>query len=162
MSAVTLWALGAALAVSSGQSRGELAEVSVGGIILRVPKDWGLAIEGGTHTWQSPSGDHLMKLDVGTVQTKGMKPKVCVDKILAAMGNPKGWKRFDVAKKPAARRVDVDAAEEGSAEVETTTVIGCDGKTTWSVVYSVEKSKRDTSWLQRVVKTVRYGGGSTK
>ncbi len=59
-------------------------------LTLSVPGSWEHTTQEGTEKFKSPTGEVLFTLDVGAVQTAGMKPQVCLDKIVAAMGGGAG------------------------------------------------------------------------
>jgi hypothetical protein len=131
-----------ALAVSSGGSTEATKKYQVKTLTLQVPESWAHSVNDGTEKFNSPTGA-FFTLDVGAVQTAGMKAQVCVDKIMAAMG-AEGWEKLKVAKNPAARRVNVDnATQDGAAKVRSITYIGCNGKTTWSLIFSGDEGKKD-------------------
>jgi hypothetical protein len=131
-----------ALAVSSGGSAGAMKKYQVKTLTLQAPESWQRSVQDGTEKFNSPTGE-FFTLDVGAVQTAGMKAQVCVDKIMAAMG-AEGWEKLKVAKNPAARRVNVDnATQDGAAKVRSITYIGCNGKTTWSLIFSGNEQKKD-------------------
>jgi hypothetical protein len=155
--------LGTFLAVVlAAGSADALANYQVKNVQLQVPAAWTRSVEDGTHTFTAPSGDGKFVVDVGTVQTAGMKAEVCVDKIVAAIGGS-GWERLKVGGQPAAKRSDTDAAPDGSGTVDSLTYVGCDGKTTWSVVFYLEQGKKErfAPLAQKVgtsVKIQRAGG----
>ncbi|WNG36191.1 hypothetical protein F0U60_22745 [Archangium minus] len=131
------------MVLAAGEPTAELTKYQVKTIALQVPSDWKQSEADGTQRFDAPSGDAYLLLDVGAVQTAGMKPQVCLDKVLAAMGSAQGWKQLKVGKAPAARRVDSDTTPDGAESVETVTYVGCDGKTTWSLVFHMNAKKRD-------------------
>lgn len=136
-----------ALAASGGDSKGGTADAlvkhQVKMLTISVPAAWERTVVEGTEKFKAPSGDAFFTLDVGAVQTKGMKAKVCLDKILAAMGS-EGWEKVSLGLNPAARKVNVDnATEDGSQKVKSISYVGCDGKTTWSIIFSMNEAKKD-------------------
>ena len=141
----------------------ELTKYEVKTLALQVPSEWKQSEADGTQRFDDPSGDAYLLVDVGAVQTAGMKPQVCLDKVLAAMGQDKGWKQLKLGKAPAARRVDTDTTPDGAESVETVTYVGCDGKTTWSLVFhmDVKQKERFEALATKVANSVAYSKPST-
>ncbi|HEX8440831.1 hypothetical protein [Archangium sp.] len=130
------------LVLAAGEPAETLTKYEVKTLALQVPSAWKQSEADGTQRFDDPSGDAYLLLDVGAVQTAGMKPQVCLEKILAAMGN-ENWKQLKLGKAPAARRVDTDTTPDGAESVETVTYVGCDGKTTWSLVFHMNVKQKD-------------------
>lgn len=130
-----------AVVVAAGGSADALASVQFNNVSLQVPAAWSRKLEDGSHKFIAPSGDAYFLVDVGTVQTTGMKADTCVDKIIASIGGA-GWERLKVGGQPAAKRLDTDNSPAGGA-VDTVTYVGCDGRTTWSVVFHLEQGKKE-------------------
>ncbi|MBN1208623.1 MAG: hypothetical protein JXB05_27430 [Myxococcaceae bacterium] len=131
------------LAAGAGGSADALVKHQAKALKLSVPAAWERSNQEGTEKFKAPSGEAFFLLDVGAVQTAGMKPKVCLDKILAAMGG-EGWEKTTLGSNPAAKRVNVDnATEDGTDKVRTVTFIGCNGKTTWSLIFSMNEKKQE-------------------
>ncbi|MBZ4423068.1 hypothetical protein [Myxococcus sp. RHSTA-1-4] len=150
-----------AVVVAAGGSADALASFQVKNVSLQVPAAWSRSTEDGTNKFSAPSGDAYFLVDVGSVQTAGMKADTCVDKIVASIGGA-GWERMKVGGQPAAKRLDSDNSPSGGA-VDTVTYVGCDGKTTWSVVFYLEQGKKErfAPLAQKVgtsVKMQRAGG----
>lgn len=131
-----------ALVLSAGEPAVEFTPFQDNTLVLSVPKDWKSSVVEGSQRFTDPSGDAYLLLDVGKVQTAGMNPKVCLDKIVAAMGS-KGWTLLNLGQNPAARRVDVDTTPDRTGSVETVTYVGCDGKTTWSLVFHMDVKRKE-------------------
>lgn len=155
-----------ALAASGGSSKGGTADALVKhkakALTISVPAAWERTVEEGTEKFKAPSGEAYFKLDVGAVQATGMKAKVCLDKILAAMGGDKGWEKVSLGLNPAARKVDVDnASEDGSQKVKSITYVGCDGKTTWSLLFYMNEAKKDRfePLATKIAQSVSYAKG---
>lgn len=129
-----------AVVVAAGGSADALAAVQVKNVSLQVPAAWARSMEDGSNKFTAPSGDAYFLVDVGSVQTAGMKADTCVNKIVASIGGA-GWERLKVGGQPAAKRMDSDNAPNGGV-VDTLTYVGCDGKTTWSVVFHLEQGKK--------------------
>ncbi|MFP2907906.1 hypothetical protein ACLESD_23225 [Pyxidicoccus sp. 3LFB2] len=130
-----------AVVVAAGGSADALAQFQVKNVSLQVPAAWARSTEDGTNKFTAPSGDAYFLLDVGSVQTAGMKAQTCVDKIVKSIGGA-NWERIKVGGQPAAKRLDSDNAPNGGV-VDTVTYVGCDGKTTWSVVFHLEQGKKE-------------------
>jgi len=147
-----------ALAVSTGGSAQALKNFQAKTLNISVPVSWTHTNEEGTEKFKAPTGEAFFTLDVGAVQTAGMKPQMCLDKILTAMGGAQGWKSLKLGKAPAARRVDADTTPDRSASVETVTYVGCDGKTTWSLVFHMDMKQKDRfeALATEVANTVAY------
>ncbi|MBU8897516.1 hypothetical protein DRW03_21495 [Corallococcus sp. H22C18031201] len=130
------------LMLAAGGSADALSAYPVKSISLKVPAAWTHSMADGSDKFLAPSGDAYFLVDVGAVQTAGMKAQVCVDKIVRSIGGT-GWTRLSVGGQPAATRSDSDTAADGSGAVQTVTYVGCNGKTTWSVVFHLEQGKQD-------------------
>ncbi|WP_426752787.1 hypothetical protein [Myxococcus sp. Y35] len=151
-----------AMVLTAGGSADALAQVQVKNLSIQVPASWNRTEQEGTQKFMAPSGDAYFLVDVGTVQTAGMKAQTCVDKIVASIGG-KGWERLKVGAHPAAKRQETDVAPDGSGAVDSVTYVGCDGKTTWSVIFYLEQAKKErfAPLAQKVgtsVKIQRAGG----
>ena len=121
----------------------EMTRHEVKTLALQLPADWTQSEADGTQRFADPSGDAYVLVDVGAVQTAGMKPQVCVEKIISAMGGGEGWKPLKLGKAPASRRVDSDTTPDGAESVRTVTYVGCDGKTTWSLVFHMDTKEQE-------------------
>lgn len=155
--------LGTILAVvmAAGGSADALAQFQVKNVSLQVPAAWSRSVEDGSNKFTAPSGDAYFLVDVGAVQTAGMKADTCVDKIVKSIGGA-NWERLKVGGQPAAKRLDSDNAPNGGV-VDTVTYVGCDGRTTWSVVFHLEQGKKErfAPLAEKVgtsVKVQRFGG----
>jgi hypothetical protein len=155
-----------ALAAGGGDAKGgtadALAKHQAKTLTISVPAAWERKVEGGTEKFVAPSGGAFFTLDVGAVQTAGMKPKVCLDKILTAMGGDKGWEKVSLGLNPAARKVDVDnATEDGSEKVMSISYVGCNGKTTWSLIFSMNEKEKDRfePLVTKIAQSVSYPKG---
>lgn len=131
------------MAVLAAGEPTELTRHEVKTLTLQLPSDWNQSEADGTQRFEDPSGDAHVLLDVGAVQTAGMKPQVCLEKIISAMGSKDGWKNLKLGKAPAARRVDSDTTPDGAESVRTVTYVGCDGKTTWSLVFHMDTKQQE-------------------
>jgi hypothetical protein len=145
------------LSLSLGTSPEALVAFQSKTLSVQVPAAWKRVTEEGTEKFSDPAGDAFFTLDVGAVQKAGMKPQVCLDKILAAMGNAPGWERLSVGRHPAARKVDVDESSGGLA-VRSVTYVGCNGKTTWSLIFSMVEGKKAElePLLAKIIQSVSY------
>jgi hypothetical protein len=146
------------MVLAAGQPPVELTTYEIKTLALQVPSDWKQSEADGTQRFSDPSGDAYLLLDVDAVRTAKMKSQVCLDKILSAMGGARGWKPLELGKAPAARRVDADTTPDRSASVETVTYVGCDGKTTWSLVFHMDarRKERFESLAEQVAGSVTY------
>ena len=146
-----------------GPAAEKLTPVQVGAVTLGVPGAWKRATEEGTVRYSAPSGEAYFLLDVAHVATRGMDGETCRKKILAQMGGTSDWTLLSVGGSPAARKLDVDPAAGGKAEVQTYTFVGCNGVTTWSLVFHLDarKKERFAPLAERVVRSLAYaqGGG---
>lgn len=131
-------------------------------LTISVPAAWERTVAEGTEKFKAPSGEAFFTLDVGAVQTAGMKPKVCLDKILTAMGGSEGWEKVSLGLNPAARKVNVDKAnEDGTEQVKSISYVGCNGKTTWSLIFSMNEKKKDRfePLAAKIAQSVSYAKG---
>lgn len=158
--------MAAALAASGGGAKGGSADALVKhqakALKLSVPAAWERTVEEGTEKFKAPSGEAFFTLDVGAVQSEGMKPKVCLEKILTAMGGGEGWEKVSLGLNPAARKVNLDdASEDGSEKVKSVTYVGCNGKTTWSLIFSMNEKKKDRfePLAAKIAQSVSYAKG---
>ncbi|XXF80833.1 hypothetical protein P2318_14060 [Myxococcaceae bacterium GXIMD 01537] len=152
-SLVTMMALGAAPALTQAQ---------VKDVTLQVPAEWTRSVVDGSSKFVEPSGEAYFLVDVGAVQTEAMSGKTCLDKILASIGGQ--WKRIKVGSAPAATRKVKDTSEDGKLSVETVSYVGCDGKTTWSVTFYIDLSKRQeyAALATKVGQSVKYARAGGK
>ncbi len=155
-----------ALAAGGGSTKGGTADALVKHqaktLTISVPAAWERKVDGGTEKFVAPSGEAFFTLDVGAVQTAGMKPKVCLDKILTAMGGSEGWEKVSLGLNPAARKVNVDKVnEEGSLQVMAISYVGCNGKTTWSLIFTLNEQKKDRfePLAGKIAQSVSYAKG---
>ncbi|MCY1079333.1 hypothetical protein [Archangium lansingense] len=146
------------MVLAAGEPAAELTKYEVKTLALQVPTEWKQSEADGTQRFDEPSGDAYLLLDVGAVQTAGMKPQLCLEKILTAMGSEQGWKQLKLGKAPAAKRVDSDTTPDGAESVQTVTYVGCDGKTTWSLVFHMDAKKKDRfeTLAEKVAGSVAY------
>jgi hypothetical protein len=155
-----------ALAAGGGSTKGGTADALVKHqaktLQISVPAAWERKVDAGTEKFVAPSGEAYFTLDVGAVQTAGMKPKVCLDKILTAMGGDEGWERVSLGLNPAARKVNVDKVnEEGSLKAMSISYVGCNGKTTWSLIFTLNEEKKDRfePLAAKIAQSVSYAKG---
>lgn len=122
---------------------------------LSVPSAWTHSVDEGSHHFTSPEGDAFFNVDVGKVQTEGMKAQTCVDKITKAVGGK--FKKGTYGDQPGAMQSSTDKGEDGK-EVVTRTYVGCDGKTTWSVTFHYLKTRASTfaPVAEKVTSSVAY------
>jgi hypothetical protein len=148
------------LSAGAGGTADSLVKHQVKALSLKVPAAWERTVEEGTQKFKAPSQDAFFLLDVGTVQTAGMAPKVCLEKILASIGG-QGWQKLSLGANPAAKRVDADTTEDGKDTVETHTYVGCNGKTTWSLTFSMNQTKKERfePLALKIAQSVSYSKG---
>jgi hypothetical protein len=149
------------LAAGSGGTADQLVKHQSKTLKISVPAAWERSNQEGTEKFKAPSGEAFFLLDVGAVQTAGMKPAVCLDKILAALGG-EGWEKTTLGSNPAAKRVTVDnATEDGTEKLRTVTFVGCNGKTTWSLIFNMndKKQERFEPLATKIAQSVSYAKG---
>lgn len=146
-----------ALAQGSGPSPDALVKHQSKKLALQVPAAWERTTEEGTEKFSAPSGEAFFTLDVGAVQTAGMKPAVCLDKIVTAIGGS-GWEKLSVGRHPAAKKVDLDEVPDAGMKVRSVTYVGCDGKTTWSLIVTMDDAKKAQlePVVSKIVQSVSY------
>jgi hypothetical protein len=152
---------GAEAKSAKGGSADALVKHQAKALSIKVPAAWEKTVEEGTEKFKAPSKDAFFLLDVGAVQTAGMQPKVCLEKILASLGG-EGWEKLSLGANPAAKRTQVDnATEDGDEKLETVTFVGCNGKTTWSLMFSMNQKKRDrfAPLATKIAQSVSYSKG---
>ena len=141
---------------AGGGSADALTKYQVKNVSLKVPAAWQQSQEDGSHKFTDPSGDAWFIVDVGAVQTAGMDGDTCVGKIKRALGGT--WSSLKIGKAPAATKKETDAQAEGKFEVETVAYVGCDGKTTWSVMFHLDARQkgRFEALAKKVAQSVTY------
>jgi hypothetical protein len=151
------------MVLAAGEPAEALTKYEVKTLALQVPSEWKQSEADGTQRFDDPTGDAYLLVDVGAVQTARMKPQVCLDKVLAAMGQEKGWKPLRLGKAPAARRMDMDTTPDGAESVATVTYVGCDGKTTWSLVFHMDVKQQEhfEALATKVANSIAYSKPST-
>ena len=129
---------------------------TVGGVSLRVDPAWTHSTQGDTHRFAAPDGETWFEVDSGKVQTAGMEPGVCVQKILRALGGK--FEPRTVGGQPAAYGKAEDKDKKGKRFV-TDPWVGCDGKTTWSVTGHRLASAEGVPVVEGFVKTLAFVKG---
>ena len=109
-------------------------------IRISVPADFAHTEEGATHRFSAKEGEAFFEVDVGKVQTAGMKGEVCRDKITKGIGGK--FTKLVLGGQPAAKKVVTDK-NKAKEEFVTHLYVGCDGSTTWSMSFHVLKAKTD-------------------
>ena len=123
---------------------GASPRIDLGTVTLEVPPSWQRRFRSGTYRFDSPKGDAYFVVDTGQVQTAGMEPSVCLGKITEALGNDGGeWHKLVLGGYPAAHRSGTDTAKSGGVTVRTHTFVGCNGTTTWSILFHVDDKAAD-------------------
>ena len=144
------------MVLSAGGSADALTAFQAKTVSLKVPAAWTRTMEDGSFKFSDPSGNAWFLVDVGAVQTAGMTGATCLGKITNAMGGT--WSRLNVGGAPAATQKSTDKAASGEFEVETVSFVGCDGKTTWSVMFHLDpkQKKRFEALAKQVVQSLTY------
>ena len=118
--------------------------VELGPVTVQVPVAWQRRTRNGSNRFDAPKGNAYFTIDTGTVLTQGMEPSVCLDKILAQLGTDEGpWHKLVLGGFPAAHRSVVDVAKGGATTVRTHSFVGCDGSTTYSILFSLDDKHAD-------------------
>lgn len=152
--------LALSVAVMLGGSADALVKTQANGLSLRTPAAWTRTEEQGTRRWVAPSKDAEFSLDVFPWEGEPVSPEVCRDKLVAALGG-EGWEPIKVGGAPAAVRTVDDTLDDGKqSEVQTRSVVGCNGKTKWAVtfVFTQKKKARFAGLADEIVKSLRYDG----
>ena len=150
------------LSAGSSGSADALTKYQVKNVALKVPAAWEQSVEDGSHKFTDPSGNAWFLVDVGAVQTQGMSGDTCVGKITKSIGGE--WKPLKIGKAPAATKTETDTQAEGQFEVQTVSYVGCDGKTTWSVMFHLDKKQkgRFEALAKKVAQSVTYARAGGK
>ena len=145
------------MVLAAGEPAEVLTKYEVKTLAVQVPSEWTQSEADGTRRFDDPTGEAYLLLDVGAVQTSSMKPQLCLEKLLGAMGR-EGWKQLKLGRSPAARRVDADTTPDGAESVKTVTFVGCDGTTTWSLVFHMDAKRKDRfeALAEKVAQSVAY------
>ncbi len=145
------------LSAGGSGSAGAMAKHQVKNVSLKVPTTWTQSVEDGSQKFSDPSGDAWVLVDVGAVQTAGMDGDTCVGKITSSIGGD-DWKKLKIGKAPAATRTVTDTSTEGDLAVQTVSYVGCDGKTTWSLMFHLDKKQkaRFVPLAKKVAQSVTY------
>ena len=137
----------------------ELVPVSMDRLTVGVPGAWRRSQEEGATKYTAPSMEAFFLFHVSHVQTAGMDEAVCRGKILEKMGPESAWTLLTVGGAPAARRLDADTAGDAKkTEIQTYTYVGCDGATTWSLVFHLDSRKktRFARLAERIAQSISY------
>lgn len=133
----------------------ELVAKRIGELTVPAPKDWNRTMNEGSTRFAHPSGEAYFEVTTGKVQTPNMAAGVCLGKILDGLGN-QGWER-EWLDGPAAMKRDVDTDDKGQQFV-TETVVGCNGKTTFSIEFHMVGAKKDhyVALADRIMAGIQY------
>lgn len=136
----------------------ELATTKIDALTLKAPPAWKRTVNEGTTRFAAPSGEAYFEVDVGRVQTAGMTGEVCLGKILAGLGE-QGFTRQTLGGSPAAVKSETMKDADGK-EFRTLAYVGCDGRTTWSLMFHLVSGKQDrfVPLAEKIVKSIQYGG----
>lgn len=143
-----------------GTGSDELVPVRISGISIGVPGDWKRSLEEKTVKFTAPSLESFFYISTDRVLTAGMDAEVCRQKILDKMGGPAtAWTLLTVGGEPAARRLDVDTAGDAQhTPIHTYTYIGCNGATTWSLVFHLDSRRKErfAPLAERVAQSISF------
>jgi hypothetical protein len=147
-------------------SSDELVPTRLGDLSMSVPGAWKRSKEdAGSLKFTAPSMEAFFFISTDHVQTAGMDPAVCRQKILDKMGGPaNAWTYLTVGGAPAARKMDVDLAGDAArTPIHTYTYIGCDGATTWSLVFHLDSRKKErfAPLAEKVARSITFTRGGT-
>lgn len=140
-----------------GGAADDLMSARVGPLNLKVPAIWKHHLEDGSQKYVAPSGDAYFLLDIGQTAAP-LDPGLCRKKILDKMGDAGRWTLLSIGAAPAASKVDVDRSDDGQTEAQTLTYVGCDGRTTWSLVFHLAAGKKErfAPLADRIAKSLEY------
>lgn len=127
-----------ALVVSAAPVDEALVAFKITPVRISVPETFVHTEDGTTHRFTSKNEEAYFDVDVGKVQTEGMKADVCVGKITKMIGGK--FTRTTLGGQPAAKKVTTDKDKSKKSFV-THLFVGCDGATTWSMSFHVPKAK---------------------
>ena len=138
-------------------SADELAATTIGNLKLSVPAAWNKTDQGGgTTRFAAPSGEAYFEIDVSQVQRPGGMPaEECIQKIKTGIGGE--WQPLSIGAAPAAVKQEVHTDEAGKQFVSRT-YVGCNGKTTWSVMFNLvaPKKERFAPLADKVAQSIQY------
>lgn len=128
-----------ALVIATAPADEKLVPFKMPPVRISVPETFAHTEEGTTHHFISKDGEAFFDVDIGKVQTAGMKADVCLGKITRAIGGK--FTKTKLGGQPGAKKVTTDKDAE-KKEFVTTLFVGCDGQTTWSLSFHVPKAKQ--------------------
>lgn len=144
-----------------GSAVDDLKPARIQTLQVSVPAIWKHLSQKGTQLYYSPARDAKIAIDVGKT-AHAMSDSVCRDKIVKAeeANGETGWEQLSIGAHAAARHLDVDVDPKGK-KFDTVMYVGCDGHTTWSMMFSVlsERQGRYMPVFDRVAHSVRYATG---
>jgi hypothetical protein len=146
-----------------GAGPDELVPVRVNDISIGIPGSWKRSVEDGSVKYTAPTLAAFFFVNTDHVQTAGMDPLVCREKILAKMPPASSWTLLTVGGAPAAKRLDVDIAKDANhTPIHTYTYVGCNGAITWSVVFHLDSKKKErfAPLADRVVQSITFTPGA--
>jgi hypothetical protein len=130
-----------AVALVLSQAADELVTMRLATVRIRVPAAWNhRVVEQGTHRFDAPSGEAYFLLDTGKTATR-MDAAICVGKITQNLGGD--WTRVSIGASPAAKRLEIIHNDQTHSDVHEYTYVGCDGVSTWSLIYRVDARKKE-------------------
>jgi hypothetical protein len=122
------------------QAADELVTFRLDTVRIHVPAAWGHRVENNTHRFDAPSGDAYFVLDTGKTAQR-MDAAVCVGKITGQLGGD--WTRVSIGSQPAAKRIEIIHNGQTNSDLHEYTYVGCDGVTTWSLIYRLDARKKE-------------------
>lgn len=133
------------------------APFNTGKVKVAMPVGWAHRENNGTHHFISPDAKLTVDLDSGTVQSAGMRADDCRDKITKALRGR--FTNVPVAGTAAAKKEE-SVFDKKKRVFVIETWVGCDGKTTWSLVFNSPREKRATyaPVIEKIANSVEFVG----
>jgi hypothetical protein len=143
------------VAVVLSGAANDLIQTKIPPLKLSVPAVWNHQVEDGSHKFYAPSGDANLSIDVGKT-ARAMSGDECLGKITGAIGGD--WQRLSIGGSPAAKKVEGIHNDRTGGDIVENTYVGCNGITTWSVIFRVDAKKRDQFLPvgEAVVQSIQY------
>lgn len=128
------------LSQAPAQDDERLVPFKITPIRISVPSVFNHTEDGTTHRFTSGDDEAYFDVDVGKVQTEGMKAEVCRDKIVKGVGGK--FTKLTLGGQPGAKKVTTDK-DKSKKEFVTHLYVGCDGVNTWSMSFHIVKAKQE-------------------
>ena len=109
--------------------------VEVGPLQMDVPEGWRRTWRFGTSRFDAPDGSAYVLVDTSSTLTPNLDAVECRDKILTNLGGKVRWKPIEIDHQPAGEQVIIETAPHNTQSVITARYVGCDGNTTWSMLF---------------------------